>query len=134
MGEKKDFVDHCTKSLERMKANKTEQSIVMKIEEDKYTKANKCITSKYIGTIYKESRSKWEAQRWSKNEKKLAYSGYYRDEESAARASDTLARKLIANGEKGHMLNFPDNDTEEYTDEETTSSIYIGVNYFKRGK
>jgi hypothetical protein len=37
-----------------------------------------------------------------------------RDEETAAHASDTLARKLTENGEKGHRLNFPDDYTEVY--------------------
>lgn len=35
------------------------------------------------------------------------------DEETAARASDILARKLIANGEKHHKLNFSDDSNEE---------------------
>ena len=38
--------------------------------------------------------------------------GCYADEETAAHASDTLARKLITNGEQGHKMNFPNDDTE----------------------
>jgi hypothetical protein len=88
--------------------------------------------SKYIGAIYKQTKSKWEAHRWSTNEKKLVYRGYYNNEETAARASDNLARNLMKNGEKGHMLNFPDDDTEVSVDEETVSSIYFGVHRLKR--
>ena len=45
----------------------------------------------------------------------MVYNGtIYKDEETAARASDTLARKLMANGEQNHRLNFPDNNTEVY--------------------
>ena len=43
----------------------------------------------------------------------------YSTEEEAAHASDTLARKLIANGEQGHKLNFSDDDTEVFADKET---------------
>merc|ERR1712098_46123 len=47
-------------------------------------------------------------QRWSKNEYKMVHNGCYDDEETAAHASDTLARKLMENGELNHKLNFPD--------------------------
>merc|ERR1712058_131430 len=67
-------------------------------------------TSEYIGLTYKNS--KWCVRRWSKNEKKMLCNGYYENEETAAHASDTLARILIENGEQGHKLNFPDNHTE----------------------
>jgi hypothetical protein len=40
--------------------------------------------------------------RKSKNENKIFFYGFYDNEETAAHASDTLARKLLANGEKGH--------------------------------
>jgi len=67
----------------------------------------------YIGMSYNRKEATWTAQRWSKNEKKNVYNGcHYKDEETAAHASDTLARKLIANGEKDHKLNFPDDGTE----------------------
>jgi hypothetical protein len=41
---------------------------------------------------------------------------YFKDEETAAHATDTLARKLMANGEKNHKLNFPDDNTEVYAE------------------
>jgi hypothetical protein len=44
----------------------------------------------------------------------VIFNGNFLNEKSAARASDTLARKLIANGEIGHKLNFPDEDFEVY--------------------
>jgi hypothetical protein len=40
-----------------------------------------------------------------------------------------LARILIANGEEGHMLNFPDDDSEVFPEKKTNSSQYIGVSY-----
>jgi len=52
--------------------------------------------------------------RHSKLEKKDVYNGVYENEERAAHASDTLARILIANGEQGHKLNFPDDNTEVF--------------------
>jgi len=36
----------------------------------------------------------------------------YKSELAAARASDALVRKLMKNGEKGHKLNYPGDDTE----------------------
>jgi len=80
----------------------------MGIEEDEHIKRN----SNYIGVSYRNSSSKWFAYRWSKNEKKIIHNGNYKDEETAAHASDTLARKLIASGEKGYKLNFPDDHIE----------------------
>ena len=58
----------------------------------------------------------WRVTRRSKNEERLLYNGKYKNEETAAHASDTLARNLIANGEKGHKLNFPDDHTEVFTE------------------
>ena len=84
-------------------------------------------TSEYIGVSY--INSKWCAQRWSRNEKKNIYYGSYDNERTAAHASDTLARKLIANGEKGHKLNFPDDYTEVYP--EVTIEIQDQI-YFKK--
>ena len=46
----------------------------------------------------------------------MLYNGSYDNEETAARASDTLARKLMANGEQAHKLNFPDDDTDVFPD------------------
>ena len=62
--------------------------------------------------MYDARRSKWQAQKRSKLQKKIVNNGSYDNEETAAHASDTLARKLMANGEQGHKLNFPDDDTE----------------------
>ena len=59
------------------------------------------------------------AQRRSKKEKKILTNGYYKDEETAARASDTLARELMANGEQNHKLNFLGDSTEVYAREVT---------------
>merc|ERR1712098_262574 len=85
-------------------------------------------SSKHIGLSYDKNVSKWYAQRRSKTDKKLFSNGYYDDEETAARASDTLARKLMKNGEKGHKLNFPDDHIEVHP-EKTTTSKYNGVSY-----
>merc|ERR1712058_210251 len=62
----------------------------------------------------------------SKNEKKHFFNGSYDNEETAAHASDTLARKLMENGEQGHKLNFPDDHTEVHREKIQTSE-YIGV-------
>ena len=67
--------------------------------------------------IFDGNTSKWRVQRWSKN--KLFYNGHYDDEETAAHASDTLARKLMKNGEQNHKLNFPEDDAEVYPQEVT---------------
>jgi len=61
----------------------------------------------YMGVYFHEKQIRWSAKRWSKHEKKYVHNRTYTDEETAAHASDTLAKKLIANGEKGHKLNFP---------------------------
>ena len=84
----------------------------------------------YFGVTYNKKDEMWRAQRWSKNEKKQFCNGTtYKDEETAARASDTLGRKLVANGEKGHKLNFPDDHTEVYP--EVTVKIQEQI-YFKK--
>merc|ERR1712058_148660 len=105
-------LDSDTKSEEK---NGAEQPIVVKIEEDEYVKENKK-TSNYFGVSYNENKAKWVAYRRSKNEKKNVFNGTYKDEETAAHASDTLARKLMVNGEKGHKLNVPD-DTGMYPEQ-----------------
>merc|ERR1712098_725278 len=86
-------------------------------------------SSQYIGVNYREDTSKWQAKRYSKHEKKEFYNGSYDNEETAAHASDTLARKLNANTEQGHNLNFPNDDTEMFPVEKPSSSQYIGVRY-----
>ena len=75
-------------------------------------------SSKFIGVTYNKKESKWYAQRWNRNNKKAISNGCYDDEETAAHASDTLARKLIKNGEN-QKLNFPDDETEVYAEEVT---------------
>merc|ERR1712098_146888 len=77
-------------------------------------RAKKTSKSKYFGIYYNEKCKRWLAQRRSKAEKKLFSNGYHRDEETAARASDNLARKLNANGEQNLKLNFPDDNTGVY--------------------
>jgi hypothetical protein len=67
-------------------------------------------SSKYFGVSYNRVIEKWSANRWSKCDKRLICNGYYDTEETAARASDTLGKKLIEIGEKDHKLNFPDDD------------------------
>merc|ERR1712098_79432 len=86
-------------------------------------------TSKFIGVSYDTLKERWIAQRRSKNAMKMVYNGRYESEETAAHASDTLARKLMKNGEQNHKLNFPDDDTEVYPQKKRTSSAYIGVSY-----
>merc|ERR1712098_1029367 len=81
----------------------------------------------YIGVYYDVKRSKWQAKRQSKHSKRLLYNGSHKNEETAAQASDTLARKLMANGEH-HKLNFLDDGTQVFP-EKTFSSQYIGVCY-----
>merc|ERR1712058_51100 len=89
-------------------------------------------SSKFIGVSFNKKISKWETRRWSKNENKTLYNGCYDDEETAARASDTLARKLMKTGEQNIKLNFPEDDTEVYPEEKKTSSKFIGVTFNKR--
>merc|ERR1712098_989151 len=69
--------------------------------------------SKYYGVCV--CQDKWQAKRWSKDEKKMVTNGIYKNEKTAACWSDILAKSLMKNGEKDHKLNFPD-DTERQTD------------------
>jgi len=79
---------------------------------------------------FHEKQSKWRVQRWSKSKETNITNGCYGDEETAAHASDTLARELMENGEHGHKLNFPDDDTEVHW-ENYFSSKFIGVSLSK---
>jgi len=88
------------------------------------------ISSRHIGVSYSDKYSKWKAQRWSRNGKKLVHSGYFKNEETAAHASDSLAKKLMANGEQNHKLNFQDDDTDIHLDR-SNSSKYLGVSYIE---
>merc|ERR1712098_311236 len=74
----------------------------------------------------------WKVQRWSRAQGKMIHNGSFNEETKAARASDTLARALIEDGEVGHMLNFPDDDTEVWPEEKEKSSKYVGVSWNKR--
>merc|ERR1712098_699669 len=102
------------------------EKIRVKIEEDEYAK-KKEPSSQFIGVSYDINTTKWRVQRHSKLTKKTIYNGSYENEETAARASDTLARKLMANGEQVHKLNFPDDDTDVFPEEKKSSSKFIGV-------
>jgi len=70
-------------------------------------------SSSFLGVYYRKESARWVACRLSKKVKKMMSYGTYKDEETAARASDALAIKLVQNGEKNHKLNFPD-DTVEF--------------------
>merc|ERR1712098_785458 len=71
-------------------------------------------SSRYIGVSYSKVTRQWQVKRWSKSEKKQAHNGWYRDENTAAHASDSLARTLMASGEQNHKLNFPDDIREVF--------------------
>merc|ERR1712098_897069 len=86
-------------------------------------------SSQYVGVFYDIKLSKWRANRYSKNEKRKICYGCYDNEVTAAHASDTLARKLMENGEKLHKLNFHDDYTEVFPEKKQTSSQFIGVAY-----
>ena len=70
--------------------------------------------SNFFGVAHDKRNSRWKVQRWSKHENKNVYYGYYDDEDTAAHASDTLARKLLDNDEQKLKLNFPDDQTIFY--------------------
>merc|ERR1712096_177428 len=66
---------------------------------------NKSSSSIYLGVSYNGTKQLWQVLRWSKKDNKTVHNGHYKDELTAAHASDTLARKLMANGEQNHKLN-----------------------------
>merc|ERR1712098_823263 len=110
---------HASDTLARKLMENGEQKHKLNFPDD-HTKVypkEKEIASKFIGVAYTNKKSKWRVQRYSKNENKVAYIGSYEDEETAAHASDTLARKLMENGEQKLKLNFPDDHTEVYREE-----------------
>merc|ERR1712098_396811 len=92
--------------------------------EDKKT------SSKFIGVSFNNKKSNWRVERRSKN--KTLFNGHFDDEETAARASDTLARNLMKNGGQNHKLNFPEDHTEVYPEKKKTSSKFIGVSFNKK--
>merc|ERR1712098_231441 len=81
----------------------------------------KAKTSEYFGVYYSEKGNKWIATRYSKKENKRIYKGAHREEETAAHASDNLARELMANGDYNLKLNFPDDHTEVHAIEPQTN-------------
>jgi hypothetical protein len=119
------------KSEETITENNAENLIFVKIEEDEYTKTNKK-TSKFIGVCYDKSKTRWTAQRRNKSERKNVVNGSYKDEETAAHASDTLARKLMKNGERNLKLNFPDDKSEVFPEKIKNSSRNFGVYYHEK--
>merc|ERR1712098_691822 len=82
-----------------------------KVHTEKKTKSSTYEVS------YDVKTSKWFAYRRNKHDKKTIYNGHFKSAEKAAHASDTLARKLVANGEQNHKLNFPADHTEAYPEE-----------------
>merc|ERR1712098_244761 len=64
-------------------------------------------TSIYIGVSYNKKDRVWSVSRRSNKENKLVHNGTYKNEETAAHASDTLARELMVNGKQNLKLNFP---------------------------
>merc|ERR1712098_38296 len=106
---------HASDTLARKLMENVEQKLQLNFPNDHteiYRKKDK--NSKFIGVSYNKRDSKWFVHRWNKSEKKMDYNGCYDDEETAAHASDTFARKLMKNGEQKHKLNFPDDYTEVY--------------------
>merc|ERR1712034_87500 len=94
---------HASDTLARKLMKNGEQVRKLNFPDDKTEVHKKGNSSQYIGVSYCKRDAKWKAQRHSKNENKLVYSnGYHNTEEAAAHASDTLARKLIQNGEQDH--------------------------------
>ena len=90
----------------------------------------KTFSSQFVGVVYDATTSKWRANRKSKHEKKTVCNGCYDNEETAAHASDTLARKLTVNGEQGHKLNFPNDDSEVFPEKVTRDQkpfIFTGL-------
>lgn len=66
----------------------------------------------FVGVSFNKNRSKWDVKRWSKYKRKTVSNGSSNDERAAARASDSLARHLMENGDHGLKFNFPANDEE----------------------
>jgi hypothetical protein len=127
---------HASDTLARKLMENEEQKIKLNFpanHTEVYPEQKNPPTSEYIGVSYCKHASKWHVHRSSEN--KRVSGGYYNNEETAAHASDTLARKLMAKGEQGHKLNFPDDDIEVFPEQKTNSSQCIGVSYnVKYGK
>jgi len=126
---------HASDTLARELMNNGEKCHMLNFPRDDIEVYGK--NSGYFGVTYKGvylgGYQGWRAYRWSKNYNQMFYNGYYRNEVSAVHASDTLARALMAIGEHGHILNFPDKTFVIYEKQpqrfKSTSSNYIGVTY-----
>merc|ERR1712098_321632 len=131
MGEK--TAAHASDTIARKFMENGEQNQKLNFPND-HTEVypEKEIASKFIGVTYNKNKPKWYVQRWSKYESKNVFGGCYNNEETAALASDTLARKLMKNGEQKLKLNFPDDHTEVHREKKSIASKYIGVSYIKR--
>jgi len=119
---------HATDTLARRLMENGKQKLELNFPDEcteVYPEKDERFSSKYIGVSYNKRDSKWSVRRYSKSEKKTAYNGYYDDEETAAHASDTLARKLMENGEKNHKLNFVDDDTQVYKEKNKEKSKWF---------
>jgi len=121
---------HASDTLARSFIENGEQNHKLNFNDNGTEVCAKKQISKYTGVSYHESKAKWVATRRCKDKKKTIYNGTYNKEETAAHASDTLVRILIANGEQNQRLNFPDDETEVYPEKKI--SKYIGVYYNKR--
>jgi len=121
-------------TLARKLMKNGEQTLKLNFPEDdiEIYPEKKQNSSKFLGVSFNIKESKWKVQRRSKKENKRFSNGCYDDEETAARASDTLARKLMKSGEQTLKLNFPEDDTEVYPEEKKTSSKFIGVIFNKK--
>jgi len=129
---------HASDTLARKLMANGEQNIKFNFPDD-ITEVHKedhkgtTTSCNYVGLYYNEKSRTWFATRWSKKENKPIHNGSYKDEKTAAHASDTLARKLMANGEH-HSLNFHDDSTEVHKEQKIKSSKYFGVSYNKNSK
>jgi len=132
---------HASDSLARKLMSNDEENLKLNFPNDlvEVRPKKRATISKYFGVTYNEKFKTWTAQRWSKAKKKILTDGNYKDEETAAHASDTLARKLMKNGEQNHKLNFPDDSTEVYRAKNQTNKrkrplafVYSQTNEYNR--
>merc|ERR1711964_847020 len=106
---------HASDTLARkLIKNGEEHKLNFPDDENEVWAEKKETSSNYFGVSWNKKKSKWQVQRRSKTSGKMMHNGDFDVDEDikAAHASDTLARCLIANGEEGHELNFPDDETE----------------------
>merc|ERR1712098_17867 len=106
---------HASDTIARKLMEYDEQNHKLNFPDDRTEMCREKVkSSKFVGVNYNKTNSKWKVQRWSRTENKAVSNGCYDDEESAAHASDTLAKKLMENGELNRILNFPEDHTEFY--------------------